>query len=90
MFFQAIMYVLLFIGFCFVMWKFIIEPILKDKGIVIEEEKEIKTAHTKELDRLREELKKAKVNEKAADEIEWLQKQIKQCEDKIADSLEKK
>jgi len=49
MFFLRIIEILILIGFCWLLWKFIIKPILEGHGIEVDEPEEIKTDYTKRL-----------------------------------------
>lgn len=86
MFFAGIISFLIFLGFAYIVWHFIILPILIDRGIVDPDKKEVKNKYTKELDRLKEELKEKEASRDAAEDIRDIQSQIERLEERIADT----
>jgi hypothetical protein len=83
MFAQYLIYLFLFIGFAWAVWKLIIIPILKEKGIDYEEKK---TEYTKMRDALKEKFELMEMSARAADEGVELSREIKYWEDRIADA----
>lgn len=88
MFAQAIIYLLIAILFCWLLWKFVIKPIMEAYGIEIEEDIVI-TDQTRKLKKLREEAKLMSESAKAAEEGIEVAKDIKYFEDRIKESEEK-
>lgn len=80
MFFMYIFYLFGILGFCWIIWRFLVQPILNDTGI---ETEGIETKQTKQLEKLRREYDEMEASVKAADEGVWLAKEIKKMEDKI-------
>jgi hypothetical protein len=86
MFFMYIFYLLGIIFFIWISWKLVIEPILKDKGIEIENKVD---KYTEKLENLRNEYDLMEKSTQAAEEGIWLTKEIKKMENKIKDAEKK-
>lgn len=83
MFFQALIYLAIVIGGGWAIWKFVVEPILLEKGMV--EKADVKTNYTKKLDELKKQHEKISASSGAVEKSLKLSKQIKKMENKIAD-----
>lgn len=84
MFFQAIATLLLFVGAAFVIWKFVIAPALKAKGIDIDAGDDVINEDTKKLERMQKQFEDMKASTEATDEMVELQKDIEYMKEKIA------
>lgn len=80
MFAQGLIYIFILLGFAWLAWELIIKPILKSKGIEIEEDE---TDYTKKLERLKHEFSLMEKSTQAAKEGLEILKDIKYMEDKI-------
>lgn len=65
------------------LWKFVMEPILKEKGFL---EEPLETPYTIQLEKLRAELNEKAVNANSAVECARIRKQIKELENKITEA----
>lgn len=83
MFFQIILDFFIIILFLILAWKLIAEPILKIKGIEVDD---VKTGYTKKLEQLKKEYNEKYVSAEAAEEGVKLAKEIKELENKIAEA----
>lgn len=82
MFFMIIFYLLGILGFCWIIWNFLVKPILNDTGIEIED---IVTEYTKQRDKLRAKYNELEKSAQAAEEGLELAREIKYWENRIAD-----
>jgi len=83
MFFQSLMYLLLFIGFLLAIWHFVIKTILEDTGIETEEKKEVVTYHVINLKKKLKEYEEKKISLEAAQKNAELSKEISDIDSKI-------
>jgi hypothetical protein len=86
MFAQFLIYVFLFLGFAWAVWKLIIIPVLKDRGIPYEEQR---TEYTKKLEKLQDEYREMEASTQAAEEGVRLMADIKAMEAMILECDEK-
>ena len=84
MFFQALIGIFLLAVFAFLVWHFIIAPILKANGIKVEEEKPVETDRTRKLAKLKKKYIQMVTDGKATDEIYLMEAEIKNLEKQIA------
>jgi hypothetical protein len=83
MFAQLLIYIFLILGFAWAVWKLIIIPVLKEKGIDYEEKK---TEYMVMRDALKEKYELMEMSAQAADEGVELAREIRYWEDRIADA----
>ena len=91
MFFQALLYICLIVGAVWVAWKFIVKPILEGQGIQVEEEedKTIRTPHTKKLKQMKKDFAEKSKSAQAAEEGVIVSKGIDDLEDRINEADDK-
>lgn len=83
MFAQALIYVFIVMTFAWLLWKWIVIPILKDMDI---DYKEQRTEYTKKLERLKEEYDEMTASAQAAEQGVEIMEKIKEMEDKIVEA----
>lgn len=86
MFFQLLTSIILIVGFCYAVWRLIIKPILESKGVEIDDEPEVKTDHTKRLDKTRQEHTETTASVEAVREEKQLKADIEDMEQEIKDT----
>jgi len=85
MFFQMLIYILILISGAWILWKYVIQPLLQGTGIIEEEEDPIKTEYTKKLEKLQNELAEKEVSNEAIEECVEIKEKIKELERQIAE-----
>lgn len=87
MFFQALMYFLIFVGFIWVLWHFVIRELLKAHDIEVDEpEVDPLTAMEMKRDSLQAKLDKLHKDADAAEDMVGITEEIKDLESQIADA----
>jgi Tfp pilus assembly protein PilO len=85
MFFQMLIYIVILISGAWILWKYVIQPLLQGTGVIEEEEDPIKTEYTKKLEKLKDELAEKEVSSEAIGECVSIKAQIKELERQIAE-----
>lgn len=88
MFVQGLFYLAGPILFIWLAWRWVVKPILREKGVDVDGEK-ITTAQTENLERLKKDHERMVLSSQAAEEGVELTKDIKYMEDKIKSSEER-
>lgn len=83
MFFADIIIVFIALLFFYLLWRIIVKPILKDRGIKVDEDKLPSTPHLKELKTLIDQYKKLSVSAQSAERGLILAQKIKHLKEKI-------
>lgn len=89
MFFQFMIYILIFVAFILAVWKWIIRPILEGLGIQVDEEPEVKTEHTKRLKKTKEEHKEKSASVHAVREEKNLKEELSKMDEEIKETERK-
>ena len=83
MFFAYITSVAIVLGFLWLIWKKVIQPLLEAHGVEVDEEQPIETEHTKNLEKTKDEHAKKAISLKAVKEEQELKKDIDYFDDEI-------
>jgi len=85
MFFQGLVYIILFISASWILWKYIIKPILEANGIQVEEDEDttIRTSHTKKRDQMKKDFYEKSESADAAEEGVMISKGINELDERI-------
>lgn len=88
MFFQGLVVFLIVLGTGWILWKKVITPLMEQHGIEVDDddEKEVKTDHTKRLEKTRKEFKQTKASAEAVKEEVDLRASMSKMEKEIKDA----